>query len=329
MIDFSQLKSITIPEGEVAQITVNGEIVWKGGHTNLVPLSMTEDGKTIYNGGKGYKDGYRVRSGGGEGEFASASCTGYIPIKAGDVVRWKGVTLVRGGADNAINVFDSSYTNIGQVVQNSDPGYGIFAESAYVNYNWRSVTESPYGVLNWVVPPNASIAFMRLTGRTMGDGKNLIVTVNEEIVIVVGYKNLIDTTPTTDATITTSSEGWLENVRINSSYAMVTAEGNHISNIIKVGTASTLRCKGMDVYGDYGRIYLYKGTTVVYYITPGNSAGDFIRVDDDYCEVLITTLQSILTANKGASATFDGIRVGGTLNGTKDDVIVTLDEEIV
>lgn len=183
MIDFSQLKSITIPEGEVAQITVNGEIVWKGGHTNLVPLSTTEDGKTIYNGGKGYKDGYRVRSGGLEGAMGSASCTGYIKAKAGDTVRWSGATLDGGGSDNAINVFDSSYTNLGQIAQNSDPGYGIFAESAYLNYNWRSVMESANGVLIWVVPPIANIAFFRLTGRTNGDGRNLIVTVNEEITI--------------------------------------------------------------------------------------------------------------------------------------------------
>lgn len=186
MIDFTGVTALRIPEGDVTKVVrkSDGVVLWeKVTIRNLVPLSTEADGKTIYNGGKGYKDGYRVRSGGLETTMASASCTGYIKAKAGDIIRWSGITLDGGGADNTINVFDNGYTNLGQIAQNSDPGYGIFAESAYANYNWRGVTESPIGVLNWVVPPNVSITFIRLTGRTMGDGSNLIVTVNEEITL--------------------------------------------------------------------------------------------------------------------------------------------------
>ena len=74
MIDFTGVKAITIPEGKVKKITSNGVVLWKGGHTNLVPLSTEADGVTIYNGGLGYKNGYRIRSGGAEGATGVGSC---------------------------------------------------------------------------------------------------------------------------------------------------------------------------------------------------------------------------------------------------------------
>jgi hypothetical protein len=52
---------------------------------NLMPFISTEkDGITIYNGGLGYKNGYRVRSGGAEVTQQSAVCTGFIPFVKGD-----------------------------------------------------------------------------------------------------------------------------------------------------------------------------------------------------------------------------------------------------
>ena len=53
--------------------------------TNRVNLSINPDG-TIYNGGLGYKRGYRIRSGGAELEFETGVCSGYIEVKPGDVV---------------------------------------------------------------------------------------------------------------------------------------------------------------------------------------------------------------------------------------------------
>lgn len=139
------------------------------------------------------------------------------------------------------------------------------------------------------------------------------------------FTNLVDTTPTTDTTITTSSEGWLENVRINSSSAITTEADNHITNIIPVGNTDVLRVKGMDINGGYGRIYLYKGTSLVRSFVPTSFTDSFISLDDTYAEI---RLQAIREVYATSDITFDSIRIGGTLNNTKDDVIVTLDEEI-
>lgn len=140
------------------------------------------------------------------------------------------------------------------------------------------------------------------------------------------YTNLVNTTPTKDTTITTSSEGWLENVRINSSKVIVTADKNHITNIISVGDATgILRIKGMDINGGYGRIYVYKGTTFVQDFVPTSYTDSFITLSDTYSEI---SLQNIRELYLDSSVTFDSIRIGGTLTGTKEDVIVTLDELI-
>lgn len=79
---------LTIPEGQVRSIHSDESIIWEKHYTNLVYSSINADG-TIYNGGLGYKEGYRIRSGGAEAEYNSV-CTGFIPVKSGDVVRLSG-----------------------------------------------------------------------------------------------------------------------------------------------------------------------------------------------------------------------------------------------
>lgn len=182
---FSDLKKLVIPEGEVNKITVGGVTIWEN-MKNWARFSTEADGVTIYNGGLGYKDGYRVRSGGAEASQNGASCTGFIPLKAGDVVRMSGYDALYDGAQNAINVYNADKENLGQAVANYPAnGYGIFAGGAsYPSYGWASVTENPDGVYVWVAPPYDAIAFMRVTGftdYTTNDGSKMIITVNQEI----------------------------------------------------------------------------------------------------------------------------------------------------
>lgn len=182
-MNLSDYKKLTIDGIELKSLTINGVLAWKSGYKNWVKYSTEEDGKTIYNGGKGYKNGYRVRSGGAEGALANASCTGYISVQGGDIVRLSGYDVSLASNANAINVYDADKTNLGQAASNyANSGYGIFtSDGGYSAYGWHSVKENPSGVFNWIVPPLADIAFMRVTGYTNGDGSKMIVTVNEEI----------------------------------------------------------------------------------------------------------------------------------------------------
>ena len=177
-------KEITIPEGKVIKITdSNGVVLWKKPELlkNWVPYSINSDG-TIYNNGLGYKEGYRVRSGGAETTQSTSTITGFIPLRGGDVVRISGADFMsqKYGAGNAINVSDESFTNIGQVVTNmAGSGYGIFA-STYASYGFASVVQESEKVYKWVAPPSEDIKYMRITAETK-NGDGLIVSVNQEI----------------------------------------------------------------------------------------------------------------------------------------------------
>lgn len=180
-------------------VTVDEEIgmhqIWKSGYKNWVKYSTEADGVTIYNGGLGYKDNCRVRSGGEEAANIAGSCSGYIPVNGGDIIRvattgtGTGDRFTDGGASSAINVFGASSgkpgDNLGQVVGNSN-GYGIFAsDAAYGAYNSKSVIQKD-SYWQWTVPPaDSGIAFIRVSGYTNPDRdstyEELIVTINEEI----------------------------------------------------------------------------------------------------------------------------------------------------
>lgn len=186
MINFADCKRIDIPEGRVKQIVrkSDGVVLWKGGYTNWVMMSINADG-SIYNGGLGYKNGYRVRSGGAEMAVGDTACTGFIPVKGGDVVRVSGMPwFTSTSSANALNAADSSFTNLGQFTMRQDAKYGIFA-STYLNYTAASIVEESEGVWKWVVPPDESgIKYIRVTGydREQGaPGARMIITINEEI----------------------------------------------------------------------------------------------------------------------------------------------------
>lgn len=183
MMDFSKFKKLTIGGVELKQLFINGVQVWKAGYKNWVKYSTESDGVTIYNGGLGYKNGYRVRSGGAEGATTGGSCTGFIPVKGGDVVRFSGWDMAAQNNENAVNVSNSEFENIGQFAGAGE--YGIFAD-AYKAYSRSSMVLEKTGIWKWVVPPAASgVAHIRVSGLTnpsyVGSYADMIVTINEEI----------------------------------------------------------------------------------------------------------------------------------------------------
>lgn len=185
---FDGAKSITFAGKAVAKLELAGKKIWEAiTFKNWVKYSTEADGKTIYNGGLGYKNGYRVRSGGAESEQTTTTCTGFIPCKAGQMLRMYSTSpyaFTTSAAASSINVCDSSYTNLGQLASNGM--YGVFSGSGYT---WANAVSDVNGVKTITIPTditNASkIEFVRITvgfsGSQYVDGSSLIVTVNEEI----------------------------------------------------------------------------------------------------------------------------------------------------
>lgn len=182
MLNFEKLKSLVINGVKLKELAINGVVVWKSGYKNWVPYSTESDGVTIYNGGLGYKNDYRVRSGGAETAASQASCTGFIPVQPNDVIRISGCEFSEAKTQNAINISDSSFTNLGQMAMNNSFGYGSLEGTTYGSSS--SVVEETTGVYKWLVPPESyGVAYIRVTGYFSGgsDGASLIVTVNEEL----------------------------------------------------------------------------------------------------------------------------------------------------
>lgn len=181
-MDLTKLKKLNIGGIDLVQLFINGVQVWKSGYKNWVRYSTEADGATIYNGGLGYKNRYRIRSGGAEAADASVAHTGYIPVQPNDIVRISGCDFSDEKSGNAINISDNSFTNLGQMAMNSTYGYGSLTGTTYGNAS-NTVEESP-GVWKWIVPPASyGAAYIRVSGYKYGgaDGASLIVTVNEEI----------------------------------------------------------------------------------------------------------------------------------------------------
>lgn len=179
-LDLRGYKKLVIAGVELKKLAIDGVEVWRSGYTNQVPLSINADG-SIYNDGLGYKNGYRVRSGGAEGGHSLGACTGFIKVNAGDVIRIAGWEFEGAASGNSINASDSSFTNLGQAASNG--AYGIFA-GAYSAYNYDSVVKERENVYRWVVPPAASgVVYIRISGYTSDGlkGDEMIVTINEEI----------------------------------------------------------------------------------------------------------------------------------------------------
>lgn len=181
-MDFSTVKSLIIPEGEVVQISSGDTILWKAGHTNLVPLSTEADGVTIYNGGKGYKDGYRIRSGGAEAVLANTTITGYIPFVKGDKL-YIYPPFNGGNTENTVNFYDGSFANLGQVTDSGN--YYGFCNSTFKAkvINGVSVLDISAVTVSGV----EKVAFVRIGNKisnsVITSGAEMIITKNEEITL--------------------------------------------------------------------------------------------------------------------------------------------------
>lgn len=168
MIDFSAVKAITIPEGIVTKIVYAGVTLWEAiRYKNWIPFAIDTD-KSIFN-KVGYKNNSRLNSSAAVVTLDGYTVSGYIPARAGDIVRVKGVAF-----DSAHNTgcyfwtFDSSFTKL----KSERPADGSTADI--------SITQEGNGVTAFhLVAYNTNVRYIRFSAY--GDGANLIVTVNEEI----------------------------------------------------------------------------------------------------------------------------------------------------
>ena len=153
-------------------ITINEEIVDDAPtYNNLLPLAVNADG-TPYEGGKGYKSGYKMSTtSGNESATTGAYCSGFMPItNVHDVIRVKNVTLSDSANINNFVFYDANKTKIYTNTCNGTAG--AFHVSVRVKDGYYEVMPYYYGA--------ATPAFFRFSCGGITD--ETVVTVNEEIV---------------------------------------------------------------------------------------------------------------------------------------------------
>ena len=174
-------KMYVLPDGMIWAYMLT-EIEAGPSYTNRIPLAINADGTPYVgnNGEKGYKTGWRINSSLVEKEAEGRCCTGCIPVKSTDVVRWKNI---RTPVDNNTNGYVYFYKN------DFATRVGTMYDVTFVNTNEFQFTPNNVNSLN-SSNANASdeTAYMRISTGIITDES--IITINEEIVdgeIVRGY----------------------------------------------------------------------------------------------------------------------------------------------
>ncbi len=154
-------------------------------YINRVPLSIDTDG-SVFN-GTGYMEKYRLSSSGVAKGLSGSYVTGYIPAKAGDVVRVYGCDWATiNHAMNYICAYDADFNFVG--------GYATLAGSAFALTKYGTAISAAHSAdenlnLTMTLANVSNIAYIRISSAGNDssttvityDINDMIVTVNEEV----------------------------------------------------------------------------------------------------------------------------------------------------
>lgn len=330
-MDFSKVKSITIPEGKVKSITCGGVVLWKvpENKKNWVLYSTEADGKTIYNGGKGYKDGYRVRSAGAEAENPDATVTGYIPYRKGDKLYIYPPFIGR-NTENTVNFYNGEFACLGQITD-SGSLHGICTAA------FKTTVVGGVSVLDLsavTVSGVNDIAYVRIGNFIMYEspirsGAEMVITMDQQ-----PYRNWLPLSTDASGNPFNGGKGYKFGYRLNSSGAETAMSNCFVTGFIPIKNSDTLRikpfAKGKLANFGYSGIYiaLYNSSYTKLSSTNGTALKTLGEMDDS---TGIYTVKASDIANNSNNAF---VRVSTNLFDTSveadgEKLIVTVNEEIV
>lgn len=166
------VKVINVGRGETRSKTIPDVVTY----TNLLPKAIDATG-AIYN-GKGYADNMRFTGDGGEKAETGWYLTGYIPVKIGQIIRFKNHKFMDIAKESAyprcqFQFFNASFTHR----TSSD----FYTPDKLPSAAWAPVYNEDGDIKQVTVPTayNADIAYVRICFRYLD--ATSIITVNEEI----------------------------------------------------------------------------------------------------------------------------------------------------
>lgn len=183
-MDGADITSTAYNNGTVSIANVTGNVVitakaqQRPNFTNLVPLSINADGTDFFVDGDGYDNGAYVNSKGETGTRKGGTATGYISVPAGvKTIRIAGEGISVDREYTRIAFYDANFKLISNIPYKN---MGIL-HSTGVYYSGQLVQEEST-LLTFKVTANTNGrngVYMRVC--TIGDGADLVVTVDEEI----------------------------------------------------------------------------------------------------------------------------------------------------
>lgn len=187
-MNFSKIKKLSIGGVELKEFFINGVQVWKAGYKNWVPYSVTNDGKTIFN-GTGYQEGKRLSSNGALKDQTGSVATGFIPAKRGDVIRMYGATWGTSAPDGYcyIQYYDANFNVIYSINKYREDmgadGNGVsnISPSSSVDKSASSVLTDDNGVTTFSLVTNDNKEYSYIRISATGSGAEMVVTINEPI----------------------------------------------------------------------------------------------------------------------------------------------------
>lgn len=161
-------------------------------YTNILPLAINTD-KTPYNGGQGWKTGYRLNSSGAEAAVSDWEVTGYMPVTTNDTIYFKNVQW-RGNSQkhDYIGLYNSNFSTltstqvfsvfIEQTLKTAgsapeDYGITLDADNNLVSIDFKKLSTTAYGSVsgaNW-----SNVKYIRFS--CFGITDDSIITKNEPI----------------------------------------------------------------------------------------------------------------------------------------------------
>lgn len=159
-------------------------------YTNRAFRSIAGADKTIYN-NTGYKNGYRLSSSGAEKVQTNATTFGFIPATEKDAIRLAGVEWVPTVSEGYcyITFYDENFTLLSTLncYQNQKSPYvsnlNNLSSEGVLNTNKEAHTiiidENGVVFFNLSYVEGKTFSYIRISAQ--GDGKNAIITINEEI----------------------------------------------------------------------------------------------------------------------------------------------------
>lgn len=147
-------------QGKYCESDITVDYVSDFSVSNIIQTAVDTDG-TPYEGGAGFKEGYRLNTSGNEVAYTEYSVSGYIPVSVNDLIRVinagevAGYSLLAFGYDSSFAVVGASYINLNPVTA----GHGAFM------YGFKVLS---------------GVSYIRISfNKTMNT--NIIVTKNEKI----------------------------------------------------------------------------------------------------------------------------------------------------